>query len=234
MRYAIYFIPDEDSPLEAAASSWLGRSIYTGKPLPQTANGLEMQELTATARRYGLHGTIVAPFRPVEGMSEQGMIAALESFCAGQQSFLVANVIIAQMDGFFAIQSATEHPLFNTLASEAVKAFQPFKAPLTEAEIARRKPEALSERQRQYLMRWGYPYVMDEFRFHMTLTRETSGTEAAKVADALRDHFALALRPPMQVSALTLCREDAPGAPFEVVRQVAFEHTHARKTLSHV
>jgi hypothetical protein len=46
------------------------------------------------------------------------------------------------------------------------------------------------QRQRNYLDRWGYPYVMEEFRFHMTLTGRLDSTCRWGVVDMLRARFA--------------------------------------------
>jgi hypothetical protein len=58
----------------------------------------------------------------------------------------------------------------NTLASRIVKEFDIFRAPLSDADIARRLKSPLTPRQHEYLMQFGYPHVHEEFRFHMTLT----------------------------------------------------------------
>ena len=46
----------------------------------------------------------------------------------------------------------------------------PFARPPGAAELERRRKAGLSAAQEKMLLRWGYPYVLDEFRFHLTLT----------------------------------------------------------------
>ena len=84
MRYAIYYTPAERDPLTVLATSWLGRSAFTGESTPPRAIGrlpaAEVAYHTAAARRYGFHGTILAPFTLADGETEHGLRAALDAY----------------------------------------------------------------------------------------------------------------------------------------------------------
>jgi hypothetical protein len=99
----------------------------------------------------------------------------------------------------------------NALAGHVVAALDSYRAPLTDAEIARRKPEALSTHQRALLERWGYPFVMDEFRFHITLTGRLTPEDARATRTALLPVMGAMLPAPFVIDALCLFGEDQDG-----------------------
>jgi hypothetical protein len=102
----------------------------------------------------------------------------------------------------------------HALADEVVAAFDDFRATPTPADIARRNPAGMTARQRELFDRWGYPYVLDEFRFHLTLTDRIAPDDQAAVEAVLTDWFGASIGATIPVDALAIFREDAPGAPF--------------------
>lgn len=65
-------------------------------------------------------------------------------------------------------------------------------------------------------MQWGYPYVFDEFRFHMTLTGRVPAERRDAVERVLLDQFADVHGRALPVSGLALFREPSRGADFTV------------------
>jgi putative phosphonate metabolism protein len=220
MRYAIYYAPDQDDPLGRAAERWLGRSAFGGQTLaPAAADSFSAAEIafhTAAARRYGFHATLKAPFRLAEGRTEAALIAALSKFAADREPFTVEQIKLARLDGFFALVPAQPSPELDRLAADVVSDFEPFRAPLTPEEIERRNPNGLSPAQLKNLHKWGYPYVLEEFRFHMTLTGRVPATEADRMEAAIRSFFGPLLFKPLEISSLALFAEPEPGAPFHI------------------
>ena len=118
---------------------------------------------------------------------------------------------------FFAlVPEAGMSPALSALEAATLEAIEPMRASLTAEERARRRPERLTERQRAHLDRWGYPYVLDEFRFHMTLTGPVPDPQAPAVEAMLTDAFAPFIGAPLAVDALAVFTEPEPGAPFVV------------------
>jgi putative phosphonate metabolism protein len=220
MRYAIYFTPPPQAPLTEAAVRWLGRDAFSdGETTPAASSGLTAEEIlaaTAEPRRYGFHATLKAPFRLAKGLSEAQLVAALEGFCAARAPFAGPRLALKEPGGFVALMPAEPSPDLDRLAADVVEAFDPFRAPLTDAEVARRRPERLTLAQRANLERWGYPYVFGEFRFHMTLTNALPDEERPRFIGALRVRFAPLLDAPLPVEGLALFREPEPGVPFAV------------------
>src|SRR5690606_41980730 len=59
-------------------------------------------------------------------------------------------------------------------------------------------------RQEELLGAYGYPYVMDEFRFHMTLTDRLEGEDCAEFRTAAQTWFAPVLGEPVMLDRLVL------------------------------
>jgi putative phosphonate metabolism protein len=222
MRYALYFTPPPGGPLTLAAEAWLGRSAFGGDTvepiIPHGFTGEEFRSLMREPRRYGFHATLVAPFRLREDLTEADLMAAANAFAGRTAPFTVPGLAIEQIGGFFALTPLDARDV-SALGSTAVDHFDDLRAPPTEPEIARRKPEHLSARQRFYLHRHGYPYVKEEFRFHMTLTGPVGPAAAPHIRAVLQDHFGALLSRPVEISAVALFAEPAPKADF-VVRSI--------------
>ncbi len=218
-RIALYYAPAINDPLHQRASAWLGRDAVSSAEISQPAiAGIDIAEVTADARGYGFHATLKPPFR-VQG-DIQAALQTTRDFAARTASFTLPPLQITDLDGFLALREAAPCPPLQALADGAVTALDPHRAPATEAEIARRKPENLSPRQREYLAAWGYPYVFAEWRFHMTLTRRLMPAEKAIILPAVTD--ALGDTPAMSRTVMDICifAQAAPGAPFIILERL--------------
>lgn len=233
MRYAIYFTPDPGHPLTRTAAAWLGRDAFTGAAArPPAVSSLSPAEIafhTAAARRYGFHATIKAPFRLAEGESERSIQDALEAYARETAPILVPRLVIGQIEGFFALLPSGGFSELKAFAASVVEAFDRFRAPITEAEIERRNPGTLSAEQFRNLCRWGYPYVFDAFRFHMTLSGRVSGGEAARVRAAIEDVFEPVLGEPLAIDGLAVFVEPEAGGPFTVLSRQELRPQRERK-----
>lgn len=233
MRYAIYYTPPEDSALVRTASAWLGRDAFSGRAVPHpSVERLTLAEIrhhTGAARRYGFHATLKAPFRLKEGRNEAELIAALDRFAAFLKPFPVA-LEVGRVRGFFALTPKGENEPLDRLAADVIGAFEPFRAPLTKADIARRNPDRLSPEELKNLHQWGYPHVFDTFRFHMTLTGPVEPAESAAVEAALKRLFEPELGEPVIFSGLALFVEEEAGAPFVIRSLHPFGQQDARRS----
>jgi putative phosphonate metabolism protein len=221
-RYALYYAPRPEEGLAAAAGQWLGWSPEPGRgrPVP-LSSGIDPQrltELTAEPRRYGFHGTLKAPIVLAEAASESDLLAAVGRFAASQRSFTVPSIKLAELSGFLALVPAAHSPDLHDLADRCVIEFDEFRRPADEAELARRRANGLSPRQEELLKRWGYPYVLEEWRFHLTLTgRIADNAERTAVMAILKRRFSGFIDRPLQVRDLCVFRQSAPDRPFGVL-----------------
>ena len=220
MRYAIYFTPPSSDALLKVAANWLGRNAFSGEPVKLPAirslGTEEIASLTEEPRRYGFHATMKAPFRLNDNQTESELLSALMHFASSVEPVVIPRLKLQAIGPFFALVPHEPVTALNQLANDVVVALDRFRAPLNEAEIAKRRPERLSEAQRHNLERWGYPYVFEEFRFHMTLTGPVAEGDRARIERRLEEFFAPLLNDPVEVANLALFVEPEKGAPFEI------------------
>lgn len=214
-RYGFYVVPE--GALFDAGSAWLGWNSATGMTvtqpdLPDLPVSAEM--LTATPRKYGFHGTIKPPFVLSDGAQADDLNACARAFCAASAPVTLSALEVRRLGGFIAMVPSAPSSELATLAGAAVAALDDFRAPPTPDELARRRKIGLSNQQEEMLQRWGYPFVRDCFRFHMTLTGRTPKANA--VCTALGRHFAPLLSKPFTIASLALMGEAADGA-FHVI-----------------
>ncbi|GAA4163672.1 DUF1045 domain-containing protein [Gryllotalpicola daejeonensis] len=224
-RVAIYAAPGATAAdssgraLLERAESWLGRSTAGVAVAPVAPKGWtreEVDEITVDARRYGFHGTLKAPFRLADGRTLDELEAAVSDFAAGWPEVAVPQLTLKRLGHFFALMPGEAAAPLHALADEIVTSFDEFRAAPTAEDIARRNPAGMTARQRELFDRWGYPYVLDEFRFHLTLTDRIAPDDQAAVEAVLTDWFADSLGRAIPVDALAIFTEEAPGAPFEL------------------
>lgn len=212
-RYAIYWAPPRGDFADLAAS-WLGWDAESGAPvvhpdvpgLPQP-----VQAITATPRKYGFHGTVKPPFRLAEGTGVDALHHATAALCTTLAPVALPGLAIHRIGGFVALTPEGDTRELAALAARVVEELDSFRAPPTEAEIARRRPEKLTEAQRANLQRWGYPYVMGEFQFHLTLTGDLPPEQALQVAGLLNPVLTPVLPRPFMIDTLCLFGQDDKG-----------------------
>ena len=234
MRYAIYYTPDRNDPLTRAAAGWLGRDPFGGPVAASSAvAGMQRSEIafhTAAARRYGFHATLKAPFRLAADRTEADLVDALAAFARRTPAVTMPRLAIGQIDGFFALLPTGNFDAIKEFAGTVVRDFEPFRAPLTEAEIERRSPDALSAEEFRNLCQWGYPYVFDAFRFHMTLTGRVGAIEAPRMRAALEYVFSPLLEAPVALDGLALFVEPEAGGPFTGLSRHVLSSERERKS----
>ena len=234
MRYAIYFTPGQNDPLTRIAASWLGRDPFTSAQPPAPAvthlSPAEIAYHTASARRYGFHATLKAPFHLADGATEAELDSAVAGFAAAADPILLSRLTPARIDGFLALVPGGPAPDLDRFAGEIVTVFDRFRAPLGDAEVKRRNPDALSPEEFRNLLQWGYPYVFESFRFHMTLTGRVADHDLPRVRAAIDELFEPVLARPTTVDGLALFVEPEPGAPFVVKSWYRLGRRQQRKT----
>lgn len=221
-RYALYYAPAADSALWRFGSTTLGYDALTAEDIPFAVpagcDAAEWPELTAEPRRYGFHATLKAPFELAEGRSEEGLRSFSRNYAAGLDSVTLSGLSVAALGSFVALIPAEPSDALQRFAFALVQAFEPFRAPLSEADLARRLKSPLTPAQHAYLQAYGYPYVGDAFRFHMTLTGSLPPEKVAPVRQALETAHAAALPPgPVELDRFALFRQDNRDARFRLI-----------------
>lgn len=220
-RYAIYFAAGPNSPLSRFGAALLGYDAYTGDETPFPREALEVapdwRDLTADPRKYGFHATLKAPMALAPGKFEAELVAACVAFAGKARPLPVIQPVVDSISGFIAVIPAEPVEALQQLAADCVRDFDSFRAALSAEDRARRRPEKLSERQRDHLDRWGYPYVMEEFRFHMTLTGRLDAERRGPILEMLRARFAGLGIEKLVVDRIALFKQDDAKARFRII-----------------
>ena len=213
MRAALYWAPERSDPLHALGSRWLGRDAEAGAAIPQPAvPGLDLAALTEEPRRYGLHATLKPPFRLAAPWP--ALHAAAAALAARTPPFLLPPLRVAPLHGFLALRETAPCAELRRFADACVVELDAFRAPPSAEELARRRRHDLSPAQQALLRRWGYPYVLKEWRFHVTLTCRLAPAELPVVRAAAEALLGAAAGRPRWVRELCLFTQAAPDAPF--------------------
>jgi hypothetical protein len=220
-RFAIFYAPAADSPLWLRACQWLMRDP-TGADVPDVEiAGIERAvrlAATAFARRYGFHATIKAPMALLSGRTVVELEAALEAFGRSNGPVEMGTIELRLLDGFLALMPSEQSAELTDFAQTVVEAFEPFREPLSPMVRERRLKAPLTPRQIELLDRYGYPYVMEEFRLHMTLTDRLGPADRADIVAAAEGWFAPVTEKPVVVDRLVLFHEPETGAAFVRLR----------------
>ncbi|HWL56149.1 MAG TPA: DUF1045 domain-containing protein [Paracoccus sp. (in: a-proteobacteria)] len=210
-RFAIYHLPEGE--LGDFGAAWLGWDARTGKaPARPEVAGLQASaaEITSVPRRYGFHATLKAPFRLAEGHSPDDLVLRTALICDHLSAFALDLGLSCDW-GFVALRPLRQPVELVALEQALVTRLDDLRAPLTPAERERRKPDALPEKARAHLDHWGYPFVLDLFNYHLTLSKSLPRAEGEALVAALGPVLDPLIRAPMQVRAVSLVGEDAEG-----------------------
>lgn len=242
-RYALYLTPPLASDLWTFGCDVLGRDASTGQDLetfaPEGHNPELWRKLTEEPRRYGFHATLIAPFVLRADLEIPDLIDAVAAFARTQQPFETGELKIGKIaaaDGraFVALTPSGRSRALHALEEQAVRRLDGLRAPLSGAERRRREASGLTPLQRYYLDAWGYPYVLNEFRPHLTLTNALDDPEP--VAKALRWDFQMRVAAPhLRIETVTLFGERRGDGRFEILREFPLEQGRgARRAASRV
>ncbi len=214
-RFAVYYVPPE-GPLAEFGAAWLGWDIARGQAIRQfDLPGL--RDIAMGPSKYGFHGTLKPPFRLSKGHSVRDLDLAIETLAGSAGKASCAGLEVTSLGRFLALTPRGRLGQLQRLAEACVRDLDRFRAPPRAAELARRRKAGLSTRQDALLSQWGYPYVLEEFRFHMTLSGRLPEEAIPAWRDAVHNHLPT-LSEPFLVDQIALCGEREDGR-FEVVRR---------------
>lgn len=199
-RYAVYFSPKPETALAEFGDNWL-KSAPDG--------------LVESPRRYGFHATLKAPMRLATGVDFKLFRDDVEKLAATLKPIELGILKLAAIGSFLALTTDNEfHASISEIAFACTTKLDHCRAPLNESE--RNKRKNLSAEQQAYLEKWGYPYVGDAFRFHMTLTSSLAQEDQAMAADMLKDRVP---DEPTQLDSICIFGDPGSLRPFEFVER---------------
>jgi hypothetical protein len=219
-RYAVYFTPHPSTTLAQFGASVLGYESSAGASVTRIAlNGIiaaALEAATMAPRKYGFHATLAAPFYLGDKHTEISLLEAMDRFCDQAGPASLGLLRVNALGDFIALTPDAALSV-DELARQCVTFFDAFRAPLGPDDIARRNNGRLTPRQQAHLTRWGYPYVFEDFRFHMTLTGSLGADEKSRFITALTDAFAPLAGQTYDVDAVSLMRQADSRSCFKVI-----------------
>ena len=221
-RYAIYFVPAPDSAIYRFGAAALGYDCYADGDVPHWPDVIlshtQWAELTREPRTYGFHATLKPPFRLRPDYVEADLLQAFHAFAAEAPSAPTIVPAVDLLEGFVAVVPQSPSVELDVRAGSCVQAFDHFRAPMGAEERARRSRANLSDRQIANLDRWGYPYVFEDFRFHMTLTGRVEPSHRPAILSYLQKRFCECCdKRPLPIDCLALLRQSSPNGRFRVI-----------------
>ncbi|MEM7438621.1 MAG: DUF1045 domain-containing protein [Pseudomonadota bacterium] len=215
-RFAIYYIPS--GPLADFGAAWLGWDVRTAA-LADQPEVPGVSDVVAAPRKYGFHGTLKPPFRLSHGTTRQGLEMAVGAMASELPPAQFDQLALSQLGRFLALTPHGDLKLLEHIAGTCVMQLDAFRAPAFEAELARRRRVGLTSQQEALLLRWGYPYVLDEFRFHLTLTGRLDAAHGSYWKSVAQAHMPK-LPEPFSIDQISLVGE-RPDGYFELIRSYA-------------
>lgn len=221
-RFALFWAPPRGSALARFGASWLGWDAEAVElaPHPTARTDMPVADITATPRRYGFHGTLKPPFRLVEGATFAELDRAAAGLAGTIAPFQAPPLALDRIGAFIALVPSAPCPALDDLAAACVRDLDGFRAPPDPRELARRRAHGLSPRQDEHLARWGYPFVLDEYRFHLTLTGALAPEDGDAAFAALSGLTAPFCTAPLPVTDICMFGEGETGH-FHIIRRYA-------------
>lgn len=216
VRYGVYFTPD--GTFGDLGASWLGWDVRTARTVAQPDLPVDLATATRRPRVYGFHATLKPPFQLADGKGEAALGCAVQALLADGAPLILPPLELRWLGGFLAILPQAQPTMLTEFAARLVAELDEFRAPMSAAELARRSKPHLGADHLANLTRWGYPHVMQAFRFHLTVTDRITRAGRPKVEAAAALHFAEFLDAPLVVDAVSLVKQTGSGC-FSIIDQ---------------
>ena len=221
-RYAIYYVPPESDQFTRFAASWFGWDVYKSINVkyPELSDlNYDIKEITSTPSKYGLHATLKAPFSLVPDKTIDELRLSLSILSSSIQKFEISSICVKNIAGFIAIVPTSQNERINYLAKKCVEDLDCFRKAEPLEIINKRRSVGLSIRKEHNLFKWGYPYVLNDFQFHFTMTSKLTPKVSKNVFSVLSLELKTVLNAPLLISKICLCGESNSHKKFEVIEE---------------
>ncbi len=211
-RFAVYFVPRAQTPLARFGCDWLGVDLETGEVNPAPSLFVE------SPRKYGFHGTLKAPMRLKPDVTVGAFVDAVEDLASRLSPVTLSPLALKSLNGFLAlVPQEPQTGKVKELAWNCVTELDSFRAELTPAEREKRKN--LTAAQQDNLEKWGYPFVAEEFRFHLTLTSMLGSDDLGKAEASLTPAVKNIQSEPVVLDALSIVGDPGNSNTFRLLRR---------------
>jgi hypothetical protein len=222
-RYAIYYSPELGSPLDIFGRTWFDEKTNGNPKAVANLNPKRLEELSELSRKYGFHGTLKPPFSLNPSTSVESLLSAARVFARSLSPIEIPPLELAIIGKFIALTPTSQSAALEKLSAACVRAFEAYRLPLSDEQLANYKQNKLTVHQEQMLEHWGYPYVMEEFRFHISVTdRIDDPHEREEIIDALEKVAGPMLSKPVLVREITVFSQTGLDAPMVAIERIPF------------
>ncbi len=220
-RYAIFWAPASGSGLARFGATWLGWDAEAGCGVaqPDVPISRRLDQVTRAPRRYSFHGTLKPPFRLVTGAGAAALDQAARELAARTPPATAPGLAPTTRLGFLALMPTGPTPALDALAAACTRDLDRYSAAPDWAELDQRRTRGLTPRQEANLTRWGYPYVLDEFRFHLTLSGRLRAGEEETLIATVSTLAAPYLVPVLHLDDICLFGDPGAGGGFRLLRR---------------
>lgn len=223
-RFAIYYAPPRGSDLEAFGESWFEWNSQQFAPRIQCSDTLdlsndEIKRITSGPARYRFHGTLKPPFYLSSDCSLGDLDTALSNFAGSHKAFECGALQLTEVGQFLALCPVDIAQNITKLALDCVEDVDRFRKPEAQEEMQRRRNSGLTPRQDALLVKWGYPYVMDEFKFHLTLTGKMNKILCSRVKKSLAPYLKKILQQRFVFKEIALFGDPGEGQNFQEIKR---------------
>lgn len=229
-RYALYFTPTASSQLWRFGCGVIGYDADSGGAVASAwplhpgllADTLveRWPDLTSEPRRYGFHATLKAPFHLIDGAHRDDLLTHAAALARRLRPVVLEGLRVTGMKRFVALVPIGDQTQIGALAQTCVEALEPLRATLSAADVERRLAAGLTDRQQRQLQQFGYPYVGDDFRFHMTLSGPLPADLLAPATTALDALYrAMCGSEPVCVDQIAVLEQPRRDGAFRIVRR---------------
>ncbi|MDD2880803.1 MAG: DUF1045 domain-containing protein [Rhodoferax sp.] len=226
-RYAIYFAPAQGSPWWEFGTRWLGRDEYHDVQIAQHALAqiapAELHAATEQPRRYGFHATLKAPFALRGGYTLDDLITRMKALATTLRPVALGPMQAAMLGDFVALVPVKVPGELAALATACVTGIDDLRAPLSAADLLRRRVSNLDAREQALLAQYGYPYVLERYRLHLTLSGPVAPPMAELILQAAANPVAeLNEKAPLVLDRICLFIESSLGQSFTRLADAEF------------
>ncbi len=223
-RYAIYYAPEPGSPLDTFGRSWFGNSANGRPPGANAKLGPnKIAALSESSRRYGLHGTLKPPFALNPGTTSESLLEAARVFARSLTPVEIPPLELVTIAKFIALSPTTQSAALEKLSAACVRGFEAYRGPLSNEQVENYRFNKLTVHQEQMLHHWGYPYVMEEFRFHISVTDPIDDPkERQEAMTAIETLAAPVLGKASTIRELTLFSQPGLYEPMVAMERIPF------------
>ena len=232
-RHAAYFAPALNSQAWNLGSQWLGRCARNSTPFEQPRFENISSELfdllTSTPRLYGWHATLNAPFELNTNTRLEELRTAFKRLAHSTERAFHLPLKLVELGDFLALVPSQPSPELHKFAERCVKELHPCALQLSESELQRRTGAGLTVRQKELLDEWGYPFVMDQFQFHLTLSGSLKHVDHPVKEDlitAAQSWFAPLLENGLFIDSVSWFTQDQKNGDFRWVERFEFGKTN--------